>query len=289
MEFKKGSTYKRDDIHMLYYGKPVPKKGTGSWTTGYARVDDELIVFMNINIPGRTGHNFPNRYDKTNKTIVWYGKPKTHSEQPIFKKLIHGKIKPHFFARWNTKDPFTYLGIGNVVSHSDGHTTFTSKGKPAKNIEVILTCQDAEEILSITKGEKNLQTTFALEKYLEEFIIDNWNSLEIFKNYDRNEDEVDGKRKKYRTDTGEIDIFAISKDKKEYLVIELKKGRASEKVVGQIQTYMGFIKEEIAKKNQKVKGLIIALEDDLKIKRALSINPDIEFYRYEVKFDLIKS
>jgi restriction system protein len=103
------------------------------------------------------------------------------------------------------------------------------------------------------------------------------------------EEEVNGKRKKYRTDTGEVDIFAISKDKKEYLVIELKKGRASEKVVGQIQTYMGFIKEEVAKNNEKVKGLIIALEDDLKIKRALSISPDIEFYRYEIKFDLIKS
>ena len=214
----------------------------------------------------------------------------THTPDNLFfTKLLMGEITPHFFARWDTTDPFSYLGIGNVVSHSDGHPTVTSKGKPAKNIEVILTCQDAEEILSITKDEKTLQTTFALEKYLEEFIIDNWSSLEIFKDYDRNEEEVNGKRKKYRTDTGEIDIFAISKDKKEYLVIELKKGRASEKVVGQIQTYMGFIKEEIAKNNQKVKGLIIALEDDLKIKRALSINPDIEFYRYEIKFDLIKS
>ena len=289
MEFKKGSTYTRDQIHMLYFGEPVPKTGTGDWTTGYVRVENELIVFININIPGTTGHDFPNHYDKKNKTIVWYGKPDTHSGQPTFQKLINGELTPHFFARWDTTDPFSYLGIGNVVSHSDGHPTVTSKGKPAKNIEVILTCQDAEEILSITKDEKNLQTTFALEKYLEEFIIDNWNSLEIFKDYDRNEEEVNGKRKKYRTDTGEIDIFAISKDKKEYLVIELKKGRASEKVVGQIQTYMGFIKEEIANNNQKVKGLIIALEDDLKIKRALSINPDIEFYRYEITFDLIKS
>jgi len=31
------------------------------------------------------------------------------------------------------------------------------------------------------------------------------------------------------------------------------------------------------------------LEDDLRIKRALKVAPNIEFYRYEVKFDLIKS
>ena len=54
-------------------------------------------------------------------------------------------------------------------------------------------------------------------------------------------------------------------------MIELKKGRASDSVVGQIQRYMGYIKEEIAEDDQKVKGVIIAFEDDLKIKRALSV------------------
>ena len=133
MEFKKGSTYTRDQIHMLYFGQPVPKTGTGNWTSGYVRVENELIVFININIPGTTGHDFPNHYDKKNKTIVWYGKPDTHSGQPTFQKLINGELTPHFFARWDTTDPFSYLGIGNVVSHSDGHPTVTSKGKPAKN------------------------------------------------------------------------------------------------------------------------------------------------------------
>ena len=84
MEFKKGSTYTRDDIHTLYFEKPVPETGTGNWTSGYVRVEDELIVFMNIDIPGTTGHDFPNRYDPSNKTIVWYGKPDTHSGQPTF-------------------------------------------------------------------------------------------------------------------------------------------------------------------------------------------------------------
>jgi len=37
-----------------------------------------------------------------------------------------------------------------------------------------------------------------------------------------------------------IDILAVSKDQKELLVVELKKGRASDVVVGQIQRYMGF-------------------------------------------------
>ena len=50
---------------------------------------------------------------------------------------------------------------------------------------------------------------------------------------------------------------------------------------------MGYIKEEIADTHQTVKGLIIGLEDDLRIRRALSINSDIAFNRYRVKFDLM--
>ena len=52
---------------------------------------------------------------------------------------------------------------------------------------------------------------------------------------------------------------------------------------------MGYIKEEIAEVGQMVKGIIIAAEDDLRIKRALSVTNNIEFYRYEVRFKLFKS
>jgi restriction system protein len=59
--------------------------------------------------------------------------------------------------------------------------------------------------------------------------------------------------------------------------------------VGQIQRYMGYVKEELAEANQEVKGIIIALEDDLRIKRALSVTNNIEFYRYQVSFKLFKN
>ena len=65
------------------------------------------------------------------------------------------------------------------------------------------------------------------------------------------------------------------------MVIELKKGRASDNVVGQVQRYMGYIKEEIATSEQEVKGVIIAFDDDQKIKRALSVTNNISFYKYK--------
>ena len=89
------------------------------------------------------------------------------------------------------------------------------------------------------------------------------------------------------TDTGAADILAVSKDGSELLVVELKKGRASDVVVGQIQRYMGYVLDELAEPNQTVKGVIIALEDDLKIRRALRVATNISFYRYQINFSLM--
>ena len=60
LNFKRGSKYSRDDIHFLYFGKPYPKVGTGNWTTGYVQPNgsNDLIIFMNIGVPGRTGQDF---------------------------------------------------------------------------------------------------------------------------------------------------------------------------------------------------------------------------------------
>ena len=90
----------------------------------------------------------------------------------------------------------------------------------------------------------------------------------------------------YASDTGPIDILAISKDKKEYLVIELKKGRTSDVVVGQILRYMGFVNNDLAVNGETVRGVVIALEDDLRLRNALSMVPTIDFFRYQIDFKL---
>ncbi|MEP3629182.1 MAG: hypothetical protein ABJN04_04180 [Hyphomicrobiales bacterium] len=49
---------------------------------------------------------------------------------------------------------------------------------------------------------------------------------------------------------------------------------------------MGFVLTGLAEEGQTVKGAIIALEEDQRIKQALKVAPNIDFYRYEVRFDL---
>ena len=141
-------------------------------------------------------------------------------------------------------------------------------------------------IIQSTDSTVEDPTVFALEKHLEDFLVKNWKSTQLGKKYDIYEEDGELIGQQYPSDTGYLDILAISKDKKTLLVVELKKGRASDSVVGQIQRYMGFVKEELAEPDQEVRGVIIALEDDLRIKRALSVTSGIEFYRYKVSFKL---
>jgi restriction system protein len=132
-------------------------------------------------------------------------------------------------------------------------------------------------------------TIFALENHLEDFLVHNWPQTELGKDFDIFEEDGELIGQQYQTDTGPLDILAISKDKTRLLVVELKKGRASDSVIGQVQRYMGYVKDELAKEGQSVEGVIIALEDDQRIKRALSVAPNISFYKYQVSFKLIKN
>lgn len=129
---------------------------------------------------------------------------------------------------------------------------------------------------------------FAMEKHLEDFLVKNWAQTALAQHFRIYEEDGELVGQQYGTDAGPIDILAISNDGQRLLVVELKRGRASDVVVGQILRYMGYVKEQIAEPHQTVEGAIIALDDDQKLRWALLAVPSISFYRYQVSFKLIK-
>lgn len=164
--------------------------------------------------------------------------------------------------------------VSNISKYANEIEGFISGSRPAS----IISTDDTIEDPSI----------FALEKHLEDFLVQNWQHTELGKYYDIYEEDGEKVGQQYPSDTGPIDILAISKDKKELLIVELKKGRTSDIVVGQIQRYMGYVQDELAEADQKVKGVIIAFEDDVRIHRALSVAQNIDFYTYKISFKLEK-
>ena len=199
-----------------------------------------------------------------------------------------GGILPH-------RRPVTWLNVtidraamSEALRNSTGSIgTASNITKHADEIEKLMGGVSVPKLISTDPSIED-PSSFALEEHLEEFLIKNWANTELGKNYDIYEEDGE-KAQQYQTDTGPLDILAISKDKKRLLVVELKRGRASDAVVGQTLRYMSFVQEVLADAGQTVLGAIIAHEDDPRIRRALTMTPSIVFYRYQVSFKLAKT
>jgi restriction system protein len=129
------------------------------------------------------------------------------------------------------------------------------------------------------------RNAFVLEKYLEEFIVSNFQAifkgeLKIYRDAEGN----DGQQ--YATEIGPIDILSVESKSNALVVIELKKGRPSDQVVGQILRYMGWVKKNLCKDGQGVKGLVVCRDHDPKLAYALEMTKNIDVRYYSVSFKL---
>lgn len=199
-----------------------------------------------------------------------------------------GEILPHRrIIRWYPKT-IERTSMSEALQNSTGSIgTVSNITKYTEEIENLIA---GDRPASIVATDETIEdpATFALEKHLEDFLVENRKSTEFGKKYDIFQEEGELVGQQYPSDTGPIDILAISKDKKELLVVELKRWRVSDVVVGQVQRYMWYVKEELVEPWQIVKWIIIWLDDDVRIRRALQVTNNIEFYRYQVSFKLIK-
>lgn len=199
-------------------------------------------------------------------------------------QILPHRRKVHWF---NQTVPRSDLSEG--LQRSSGSIgTVSEITKYAEELERLIA---GESVQKITTTDETIEdpSVFAMEKHLEDFLVRNWSSTALGKSHEIYSEDGEPIGQQFPTDTGNIDILAIRKDGKELLVVELKRGRASDSVVGQVQRYMGYIMSELAEEGQAVRGCIVALEDDIRIRHALRVNPLIDFYRYEVSFRLHKA
>ena len=129
--------------------------------------------------------------------------------------------------------------------------------------------------------------SFLLEKHLEHFLVCNWEKTPLGKRLSLYEDDPDAAMQ-FRTDIGTIDVLARDKRNGDWVVVELKKGKHSDQVVGQVLRYMGWIKHHKATNGESVRGVIITGEVDDRVKYALLVSSGVTFYTYKVSFDLVE-
>jgi len=201
-----------------------------------------------------------------------------------------GQILPHRRkVRW-LDGSIDRAAMSEALRNSTGSIgTVSNISAHREEIERLLGSRAGPTTIVASDPDVEDPVAFAMEKHLEAFLVANWKQTELARDFSIYEDEGEPIGQQYEAgDAGIIDVLAISKDRKRLLVVELKRGRASDVVVGQVLRYIGYIKEELAEADQTVEGVIIALEDDQRLRWALSSVPSVSFYRYEVSFKLVK-
>jgi hypothetical protein len=184
---------------------------------------------------------------------------------------------------------FRNLGInGDTITissflYSDELELFWRDDSKIINNQEIETEQEDVENIQIGTSESE----FVLEKHLEDFLVANWESTELGKNYELIEEDEDLVSQQYPTNIGKIDLLVKEKKNGNYVVIELKRGQTNDDTVGQLARYMGWIKENKAD-GKEVKGIIIARGVDEKLKYALAMIENTEVLVYRLNFELSK-
>lgn len=185
-------------------------------------------------------------------------------------------LVPHLSFIQNKEFWGTYLQ-GGVRSLSPADYLVITEGAGADLAQQIARQPDLES-----------SAEFALEQHLEEFIQVNWASIDFGAPLALYEAEGQTGRQFPVGPPGSnwsIDFLAVDKTSGELVIIELKKGRSSDSVAGQVLRYMAWVKENLAGEGQGVRGVVIAKEVDDSLRYALKAQP-VDLKTYEVKFRL---
>jgi len=232
-------------------------------------------------------------YKKENKLILAYGISETSEAKTSWPEEISNnktKISDYLDNPPRYGDSFVFKSYtptiqGNEVKYVSDDNQAISNDMLKNNLNEIVNYYKKVFSLEIKKEDSPInQGLFYMEKQLEDFIIENWNKTEFGKKYDLIYEDGELISQQFPTTIGKIDILAKDKKNKNYVVIELKKNQTSDDTIGQLSRYMGWIRQE--KKDENVKGIIVAGAFDEKLKYAKSELKNSEAFLYEVDFKI---
>lgn len=174
----------------------------------------------------------------------------------------------------NKENWFAYFQGGVRQILEDDYHIITENRKAA----VIETIKTEDAIVSASQ--------FALEAHLEEFIDKNWKHINFGVDLVKYEiDEQSGRQ--FPAGAWSIDFLCVDKANGDFVIIELKRGKSSDSTVGQVLRYIGWVGENLAKPEQKVRGIIISQEVDDALKYAVKGLVNVSVLTYKVDFKLL--
>lgn len=189
-----------------------------------------------------------------------------------------------------------YATNGTYIAFDSEKAFFAWMGDPSAMadretaLEIYTSRGDVEAATAVKKSMgasaadlKRFRQMLLSEKMLEDAIEANFSSFATFVKR-----SLEFLGRQYETTVGPIDILARDKKTGEYVIIELKKGRAADKVFGQLSRYMGWVKKNLAK-DAEVSGMIVGSNIDAKLvaaRHAHSTKIDLVTYSGQLTFQV---
>jgi endonuclease len=180
------------------------------------------------------------------------------NREPLFFRHLDGALEPFDPDRHLTDDDGAVVPDGELVEGIDSEATPLPSQAPQ----------------------------FFLERYLEQFLLDNWSSVGWGRRLVLWKGEDGRSGHQYATPIGRLDFLCVDEDTNALVVVELKRGSPSDQVVGQTARYMGWVAAHAAGPGQAVEGVIIAHDAHDRLRYAVQPVPGMSVLLYEVSFSL---
>ena len=224
------------------------------------------------------------------KQILFHGKIYTEDDvreamkrfdrdyRPMYRKPFVTYAIKHDAKLYPPKD-LLRLMTGQKVIPGGGkpvNSKFETLGFPVAMLDETGPLDDAVE----NGDEEAQEAALSLESDLEDSLVARLDQLEAgLKLYGENGQSGE---QFHAPPAGRIDLLCVD-SKGDLVIIELKAGEADRDVCGQIQAYMGWVKEKLAGSRQ-VRGMIIASDFTERMKLAAKVVPNLTLRRCLINF-----
>ena len=197
------------------------------------------------------------------QVISWFGRTYPKVSVGTVRAHIIGLTanhpsRHHYPSLARRRPLFVQVGRGQLADYQPASEGVENVDEADQSLEVSIVSGSEVE----TESAELATMEFALEAYLEEFIVTNWELIDWEGGLPSG--AVPGARPdtKLQRRSGALDFLATDLDTDALVAIELKRGKTSDQVVGQAARYMGWLREKLAAPGQLVEGVVVAGEAD---------------------------
>jgi len=224
-------------------------------------------------------------FSKVKENEVWPVEVRLIRNLHVSQQKKHGKTMLATMGGWTIRRTAKLL---NIRGKSSVHESIKLANAVDEDPILLKFKKKTHALKNIGKSvdgffQRKLSKGFDSERKLHKYLVENWGSIRDFQEWDLKNSYLSA------GEAGELDLLARNKTDRSWLVVELKKEGSSDRTVGQVRRYMGWVKENRAGKNQGVSGLIISgYPPGKRLCFALNGMEDVDLKIYYLENDKVK-